>query len=108
MSILQKILVPILVAMIPSAAMSQIVGDAEKGMQYAIDVCSECHAVRDGQPRALLSETPSFEDIANTSGMTAIALTVWFKSQHPSMPNIKMTDEEMRNVIHYIISLKNE
>ena len=108
MSILQKTLIPMLVAMIPSAAMSQEIGDAAKGMDYAIEVCSECHAVRDGEPKSLLSEAPSFEDIANTSGMTAIALTVWFKSQHPTMPNIKMTDEEMRNVIQYIISLKNE
>ena len=105
---LQKAFVGILVTMIPSAAMSQEIGDKQMGMQYAIEVCSDCHAVRDGEPKSLLAKAPSFEDIANTSGMTALALTVWFKSEHPSMPTIRMTEEEMRNVIQYIISLKNE
>ena len=108
MSILQKTFIALSVVMIPSAAVSQVVGNAEMGLQYAIEACSECHAVRDGEPKSLLSEAPSFEQIANTSGMTAIALTVWFNTQHPSMPSIKVTDEEMRNVIQYIISLKNE
>jgi len=108
MSMLQKSLIPMLVAMLPSAAMGQQIGDAEKGMQYATQVCSVCHAVRDGQSKSPISKAPSFEDIANTSGMTAIALTVWFRSSHPSMPNIRMTDEEMRNVIQYILSLKNQ
>jgi hypothetical protein len=54
-----------------------------------------------------LPEAPRFEDVANISGMTAIALTVWFQTSHPTMPNIIMKDEEMRDVIQYILSLKN-
>lgn len=88
-------------------AMGQQIGNVEKGMQYASEVCSECHAVRGGQLKSPISEAPRFEEIANTAGMTFTALTVWFQTSHPTMPNIRMTDEEMRDVIQYILSLKN-
>jgi hypothetical protein len=59
-------------------------------------------------PVSPVAEAPRFEDVANTSSMTAIALTAWFQTSHPTMPNIRLSDEEMRNVIQYILSLKSE
>lgn len=94
-------------AAIVPAAIGQQIGNAERGMQYASEVCSACHAVRSGEMRSPISDAPPFEEIANTSGMTFTALTVWFQSSHPTMPNINMTDEEMRDVIQYILSLKS-
>jgi mono/diheme cytochrome c family protein len=86
---------------------AQEIGDAEKGRTFAIEVCSGCHAVLPEQPFSPVAEAPRFEDVANTSGMTAIALTAWFQTSHPTMPNIRLTDEETRNVIQYILSLKS-
>ena len=40
--------------------------------------------------------------------LSAITLTAWLQTLHPTMPNIVMTDAEMRNVIQYILSLKND
>jgi hypothetical protein len=43
--------------------------------------------------------------------MTAMALTVWFRSSHPNipkrMPNLIIEDEDMDNVIAYILSLRD-
>jgi mono/diheme cytochrome c family protein len=88
--------------------LAQEIGDAEKGRAFAIEVCSGCHAVLPEQPVSPVAEAPRFEDVANTSGMTAIALTAWFQTSHPTMPNIRLTDEETRNVIQYILNLKSE
>ena len=43
-------------------------------MDYAIEVCSECHAVRDGERKSLISQTPSFEDNANFMRRLKIAI----------------------------------
>jgi hypothetical protein len=53
-------------------------------------------------------EAPRFEDIANTPGMTAIALAAWFRTSHETMPNVVVKDADMANVIQYIISLKED
>jgi len=88
--------------------MSQQIGDATKGHEYASEFCSECHAVGHSQPLSPLRKAPRFVDVANTRGMTAITLTAWLQTSHPTMPNIIMTDAEMRNVIQYILSLKSD
>jgi len=94
--------------LIPAPVMSQQIGDAEKGKQYALEFCTGCHAVDPAQPLSPLPKAPRFEDVANTPGMTAITLTAWFQTSHPTMPNIVMTDAQMRNVIQYILSLKSD
>ncbi|MGD8423173.1 MAG: cytochrome C, partial [Methyloceanibacter sp.] len=47
----------------------------------------------------------SFQQIAETPGMTEMALSVWLQSSHPTMPNIILNPDEMRNVVGYIRSL---
>jgi mono/diheme cytochrome c family protein len=93
---------------IPVCAISQQLGDTEKGLQLASTVCSKCHAVSADQPASPVAQAPRFEDVANSPGMTAIALTAWLQTSHPTMPNIKLTDAEMRDVIQYILSLREK
>jgi hypothetical protein len=38
--------------------------------------------------------------------MTELALNVFFRSPHPSMPNLILPAADARNVIAYILSLK--
>ncbi|MEM7400255.1 MAG: c-type cytochrome [Pseudomonadota bacterium] len=79
--------------------------DIAAGKAYAEDVCAQCHAVLanyDASPN--LAATP-FQQIAQAPGMTEIALSVWLQSSHPTMPNIILNQDEMRNVIGYIRSL---
>lgn len=103
-----KMLVPLLGVALSTPAMSQQIGDPEKGLRYALEVCSTCHAVRPMELVSPLPQAPRFQDVANTRGMTAIALTAWFQTSHPTMPDVVMTDAETRNVIQYILSLKND
>jgi len=44
--------------------------------------------------------------VAKTPGMTAIALTAILRTSHRNMPNIILADDDLRNVIAYILTLK--
>jgi hypothetical protein len=48
----------------------------------------------------------AFELVANTRGMSEMALRVWFQSPHPSMPNLVLRDKTADDLIAYIMSLK--
>ena len=81
-------------------------GDARNGLALAQRVCAECHAVRDGQRASPKAQAPSFTTVANTPGMNAMALEVWFQTPHPTMPNLMLTNEQSDDVISYILSLR--
>ena len=91
-----------------AAVQAQESGDTQQGRQLALDVCASCHAVRVGQARPLLATAPSFQEIADTPGMTAIALSIWLKDQsHPTMPNFVLSSQQVRDVSAYILSLRH-
>ena len=87
-------------------ASTQEVGDTTAGMAYAEGVCAECHAVKKGQRVSPHERAPAFELVANSRGMTQMALRVWFQSPHPSMPNLMLTEKQSDDMIAYILSLK--
>ena len=95
-----------------TAALAQSPGDPAKGRQYAVMVCAACHMVI-AQPIGAspsapnqTGQAPSFEKIAATPGMTELALNVFFRSPHPSMPNLIVPAADVRDLIAYILSLK--
>jgi mono/diheme cytochrome c family protein len=94
-----------------AVASAQEVGDVRQGLRFAEKVCAECHAILKRQALSPMPGAPPFGAIANTPGMTAMALTVWFRSSHPNipkrMPNLIIEDEDMDNVIAYILSLRD-
>jgi mono/diheme cytochrome c family protein len=85
---------------------AQNVPEQLKGAVFAQEICAECHAVQAGQPRSPNGQAPTFETVAKTPGMTAIALTAILRTSHRAMPNIILADDDLRNVITYIMSLK--
>jgi mono/diheme cytochrome c family protein len=88
-------------------ASAQELGDAKAGLAYADGVCAECHAVKKGQRVSPHERVPAFEVVANSRGMTEMALRVWFQSPHPSMPNLMLTEKLSDDLIAYILSLKD-
>ncbi len=53
-------------------------------------------------------KAPRFKNVANTPGMTPTALMVWLQNaNHPTMPNLMIRGQELRNVAAYILSLKD-
>lgn len=87
-------------------ASAQELGDAKAGLRFAGQVCAECHGVMADETKSPHAQAPSFQIVANTSGMTATALRVWFRSAHRSMPSLRFSEENSDNVIAYILSLK--
>jgi mono/diheme cytochrome c family protein len=84
---------------------AQGVGDPVK-VAIARQVCAECHAVERGQRQSSNAQAPAFEAIAKTPGMTSIALTAALRTSHRVMPNIVLSDDELRNVVAYLLGLK--
>jgi mono/diheme cytochrome c family protein len=89
-----------------SSALAEESGNVRDGLRFAQTVCAECHAVRDGERASPNAQAPSFTSVANTPGMNAMALEVWFQTPHPTMPNLKFSNQESDNVIAYILSLR--
>jgi len=90
----------------PKIARAVELGDPQQGLTYAKQVCAECHAVDAGDELSPNPDAPSFEDVANTPGMTARALVVWLQSSHPTMPNIMIPAGDTDNIVAYITSLR--
>jgi mono/diheme cytochrome c family protein len=82
------------------------VGDPNAGFVVASEICASCHAITRAQSMPPVLEGPRFDDVADTPGMTAIALFAWMRTSHPTMPNIILAPEDLRNVVAYILSLK--
>ena len=102
-------------AALTSAAQGQETGDPQAGQVVAAEQCAGCHAVLPGQgvstdPDPLPFDGAgalAFEDIANTPGVTTMALSAWMASNHPTMPQILLEDDDLQDVIAYILSLKD-
>jgi len=87
---------------------AQEMGDAKAGLDYAESVCAECHAVKRGQTTSPHERAPAFELVANSRGMSEMALRVWFQSSHPSMPNLVVKEKTADDIIAYIMSLRQQ
>ncbi len=81
-------------------------GDLSQGSNLAHEVCSECHAVELGGLRSPNLNAPTFEEIAHTPGMTALAIRIFLQSPHQTMPLFVLDGTEMEDVSAYILSLK--
>src|SRR6476659_6467393 len=85
---------------------AQGVGVPREGLTVARQFCSECHAVQQERVGSPNSRSPTFVALANTPGMTAMALSVAFTTPHAGMPMFILTAEQRANIIAYILSLK--
>lgn len=86
-------------------SLAQEPGNARHGRQVAEMTCAECHAVERGRIRSKNGHAPTFESIAMTRGMNAMALRVALKTSHREMPNLMLSDSDTDDVIAYIQSL---
>ncbi len=89
-------------------SLAQTGGDAREGLAYARENCAQCHRVERGTNGSEAMLAASFRQIANTPGMTAMALTVFFRTPHPTMPNLIIPPAQQQDVIAYIQSLRDK
>jgi mono/diheme cytochrome c family protein len=88
-----------------NAANGQTV-DPSTGRHLAETVCSACHQIDGAAPKpGSTSGAPSFVDIARMPSANELAIKVFLRSSHPSMPDIILTPEEIDSVTAYISSL---
>jgi len=81
-------------------------GDAKRGQELSQRVCSGCHSVAPGSAATVNADVPTFAAIANRPDATAERLAGRIIVPHPPMPNVQLTVAEMRDIIAYIVSLK--
>ena len=103
---MRLLLLPVAMLAFSAIAEAQESGNVARGEAYARDRCAECHATDRQTEYSPVREAPRFEKLANTPGMTAMALTAWLYSSHKSMPNLIVKGENLDNLVAYIRSLK--
>ena len=88
-------------------AHAQAIADDHRsaGRQVAMEICSSCHRVADGQ-LSPVQNAASFIDIANMPSTTALSLKVFLRSNHERMPNFIISNSDADDVVDYILSLK--
>lgn len=96
------------VLLVSSPAGAVDIGDAARGLDYARKVCAECHLVENDGPYSVNPDAPSFQDIADTPGMTGRAIAVWLQTSHPTMPDLIIPQQDTDDLIAYITSLRSK
>lgn len=89
-------------------ARAEQLGNTDRGLDYARANCSGCHAVAFDDIASPNPDAPPFKYVADTPGMTATSLAVFFRTPHPTMPNFLIEGEDKDNIIAYILSLKGD
>ncbi|WP_049768112.1 c-type cytochrome [Methylocella silvestris] len=80
--------------------------DPAIGRQLAETVCSACHQVGPvPTPQPANSKAPSFVDISRMPSTSELAIKVFLRSSHPTMPNIILDQQETDSIAAYILSL---
>ena len=85
---------------------AQEVGNPNQGLRIARAVCAECHLVDNVPGLSTNPDAPTFEQIANTPGMSSAALTAALRTSHETMPNVIITGSDLSDVVVYILSLR--
>lgn len=102
-----KVFGAVIFLLLGGGAHAQEVGDAVKGRQIALTSCATCHGI---EPNDRFSPRPglaTFRVIADTPGMTGIALAAFLQTPHKGMPDLIIPPEQRDDLIAYILSLRN-
>ena len=101
------VIATVLAVGLPSLALAVEIGDVGIGKEFAAKNCAECHAIEGKNAISPNPDAPSFSAVSAMPSTTRMALEVWMKSTHPTMPNLILSAEETDNVVAYILSLNN-
>jgi mono/diheme cytochrome c family protein len=80
--------------------------DPTVGRHLAETICSECHQFAPGAaPKNPKFGAPSFADISRMPSTNGVAIKVFLRTSHPTMPNIMLSSDEIDSFAAYIMSL---
>jgi mono/diheme cytochrome c family protein len=89
-----------------AGAQAQEAGEPRRGLAVARVNCAACHAIARGERVSPNPSAPPFQRVANTRGMTALALNHFMHSAHETMPLIILSPEDQWHLVAYILSLR--
>jgi len=101
-------------ALAANAQTKPVAGDA--GRTLALLACTGCHVVATDQPFKPVyvgePHPPDFKEIANRPNTTAASLQRYLETlpavpENSHMPNLLLSSQEIRNVVAYIVSLRD-
>ena len=80
--------------------------DPAPGRRIAERDCASCHAVKPGDvgPSPVEAAAP-FQLVARLPSSTELALRVFLRTSHAGMPNLQFTEQEVDDLVAYIVSL---
>jgi cytochrome c len=82
---------------------------AEVGLKLSETLCQTCHLISDAVPgKAVTVGIPSFRGIANKPGQTGKAIELVLIKPHLPMPDMKLTNAEIQDIIAYLDSLRTD
>jgi mono/diheme cytochrome c family protein len=79
--------------------------DAARGLALATQWCAQCHGLRPNEASTIPAAT-SFSEIAARAATTEMALRVFLRTSHPTMPNIILERDDLDDIVGYILSLR--
>jgi mono/diheme cytochrome c family protein len=88
-------------------AQAQESGEPRQGLAVARANCASCHAVLRNERVSPNPLAPPFRRVANTRGMTALALNHFMHSAHEAMPLIILSPDDQWHLVAYILSLRS-
>lgn len=82
-------------------------GDPGAGEQVAARECIGCHGIASARGSTVKGVyVPSFSEIAGRPGQSKESLQSFLSIPRHPMPGLMLREDEMRNVVAYILSLK--
>jgi mono/diheme cytochrome c family protein len=79
--------------------------DPVAGKELAARWCAECHAI-EGKGPSPNRAAPRFVELAANPAITEYSLRHLLRAPHATMPLIKLDDDQMEDVVSYVLSLK--
>lgn len=82
--------------------------NAQRGLAFAQTHCAACHGVT-ANATSPNPESPPFEDVANTPGLTSKTLRRFLSDSHnfPAAMQFTVTRAQMRDLSDYIVTLRH-
>jgi mono/diheme cytochrome c family protein len=102
--VLNEALAPASLATLPQSSGGS--GDAAAGRQFASKACTVCHVMSPTQ--SIDTMAPDFAAVANTDGLSQGALREFLFGEHPTMPNVRLSEKQADDLIAYILSLRSK
>ncbi|MBD3729696.1 MAG: c-type cytochrome [Sphingomonadales bacterium] len=91
-----------------AAAPAPLSDDAREGLAFARAHCAACHAVAPGEV-STNPNSPPFEQVANTEGLTQTTLATWLHDSHnyPAAMNFDLSQQQADALAAYLVTLRS-